>query len=226
MRVQYFLALAKGKEKQIIDAIPNLKYQTEIDNGFGEIIKTRPMLIYTKGKYILQLYVSIVDRNVNIPGRPSSGDDQKWTIIFLTPSDIIDTETGNVFHDWKAGTIFFRKLKRMVLSDQNQNAQNEYHIQGPWSIQEVIRKAPNFAEKWCYPQRPILNENKDIIGYERVPNSDPIVPHVIAGDEPEYMARIDYNPTDDEVNDDIEIEEKNIIPIIEEESLPSRRRIS
>jgi len=187
MRVPFVMAYAKGLGSQIINAINNLEYVA--DEGL-------PRIRYEKNGNVITLLIWRLKSSVTLPWT-SAGTDGKWTIILCTPLPL----------DWRLGPRAFRKLRRFVIGEGNQNGEGEYYLAGPWSIQKVAELYPGFAER--YLKVGVFTEEGEWIG--PIPDAELIAPHVILGDfSPEKTATLDYNPTDQACTDDEEPVEEDI----------------
>lgn len=168
--------------------------------------------IYGLPKYILMFH-KLLDKISLGVNRPSTAPTNKWDIYGVIPQGYDRDGDGKIdFSHWKSGTRMFRRIKKFILSPLNQNAEGEYRLMGPWSAKKIQREAPILADKLFYVQKPIFDVNHQIIGYQKT--GDFRLPWVILGQNPEDMSKIDYDPTDNDVDSDVEVEETVLFPVV------------
>jgi hypothetical protein len=165
-------------------------------------------------KYILMFYKLIdkISLGINLK---STAPTNKWDIYGVMPQGIDQDGDGKIDSEhWKSGTRMFRRLKKFIRSGQNINAQSEYKLMGPWSAKCIERNFPNLADKLFYVQVPIYDVNHNITGYQKTGSFR--LPWIILGQNPEDLSKLDYDPSDNDVDNDVEIGEEILFPVSKE----------
>ena len=167
----FFIAFAAGLETQIINAIhPNIiiknnsgTYNLSFQNAnvdFG-------MIVTPTGATMVKL------SNAN---KQSAGTNQRWNFYWFTPYGLSASEFDKVF-DY---------LRGRVLAGDNQNAQGEKYVLGPWTL-TTARALPESAVK-----RNLFNQASDTPAPRYLP------PHCIFGFESVMTDEPDSDQVDSE----------------------------
>jgi hypothetical protein len=196
-KLAFFLALSKNNNP----VVPLQQLQDNINTT--EIIEEgvdRDILIVNIpsdiGENIYRLFFARIG-NVLANTYDSTSEDSSWDIWCVHTLYINDYTI-----DESRGTDVFRQLRRLRRSSSNRVGDTRTLL-GPWSPKAFERKVGWLSDTMAYPQVPDqLDEDTFPLTWKRDMSASMYVPHVIAGDSPEYLATIDYDPTDEEIDND------------------------
>lgn len=182
MRPTCILAVADGKAKQVIDSL-NLELVLPIHPFVNKRIR------YERNRITIECIVFNLAQNISLPWQ-SAGASGDWD-IFLLVADPGALGSAAVADDggYRWLTRIFRKLRQ--LSDIHPT-----YLRGPWSLQQLIDNYPAKAEQLF--KTDVLDENEQPTG-ERVWN----IP-MLAGDSITSLLAIDYRPSQQEIDEDID----------------------
>jgi hypothetical protein len=197
---------ALGKGKTIIDSINQMKYLEPDHKWPPRILFKIPVgdpieIINPITKEIEIMYKSykeskfLIDKigKTSIPSKPSSGTNGDWAIAYLKQID----------EGLELGPLILKRLRKW---SNNHNTD----MLGPFSILKVYEKYPTFAEKLLKPG--VYDNNGKWLN--AVPGSQLKMPSVWQGDQSsEELAKIDYDPTQEECDNDTEADLNEIFGI-------------
>lgn len=208
-RVPLILAMAKGMGKTIVDSISQLEYWVAAQNN-APSFQNELRWNFPDGS-VLRVYLMRIAQNINL-AQNSTGTDGLWSVYLLIPKVLVD-ENGIPSQPFNIGTRIYRRLKRMVKSAANTDASGNRYLLGPWSPQEIAELRPAFADKYLKEQIPAtFDGDGNVLTTKPKPGALLSTPIIISGESAEKLASIDYRPTDQEVDDDIEGIESTLFP--------------
>lgn len=183
MRVTFCLAYSAGLARQIINAIPAMRYIPA-----GEIRgRNYNSMAITVGGEEYHFLVHQLAAGVALPW-PSAAASELWGVAFMVPCDSMD---------FRRGCKLYRAMRRFILSSANRNGQGDWYLQGPWSLAKVADAYPAFAA-----------EHFAVLDSDGNPTGSYKVPIMFSGDPaPELVALVDYSPDDIDSENDVEPEE-------------------
>lgn len=166
-RPAFVLGVAKGRLLAVLGAL-----------GAQLVQRDQAHIVWTRADgEDLDICLRRLEDDVSLPGLPSAGTGQLWTIYLCLPDHAAAV----------TGRAIFRRLRRAVLAPANTNAQGERFAAGPWSPRAIWRARPALAERW----------------FKRADGSWGL-PIVFAGEGPEAAAEVDYDPTDADCAADVD----------------------
>lgn len=203
-RVNFLIAIAKGRGKQIINNIEQLEYWDAKEND-SPSFQNELRWSFPNGSR-LRMYLIPIARNISLPVK-SIGIDGKWTIYLLIPK-VYEDENGIPSLPFNIGTRVFRKLKKISRSPKNK-VDNQYFLYGPWSPSRVAERFPAFADKYLKEQVPDkFDAEGNVISTKPALGAALRLPIVVGSCDAEKEAAVDYRPTIQEIDDDMEADEK------------------
>lgn len=125
----------------------------------------------------------------------SVAESKMWSVALLYPMS----------QDWANGPMLHRKLRRVAMAAPNG------WIKGPFSLLKAATLWPSFANRYLKPTT--YDEDNDIYITQ---GSEIMCPMVFMGDQDPFdIAKIDYNPSDDDCTNDVEPDKDVIIPPVQ-----------
>jgi len=139
--------------------------------------------------------------------KASTAESGLWDMWCIHPSGLDLNGDGKIDRkEWLAGTAIFRKLARFRLNNKNITLGGT-HILGPWSAKKLQKLFGDAVDCVLYPREP---KDTQVVKGRLVVNSWTFnkaggirLPWVYAGEIPEDLAKVDYDPTQDDINRDV-----------------------
>jgi len=149
--------------------------------------------------------------------KDSIATDGSWDIWVVSPEGFDLNGDGRIdYTEWKTGTKLFRKLARFNKHSKNKDIDNKAYIQGPWSAKELQRKFGADVDCILYMEAPDEVDSTGggitILSWKFIKDDGIRIPWVYAGESPEGLADIDYNPSNSDIDADVEAEKTALFP--------------
>lgn len=205
MKIPFFFAIAKTNKLE--RTLKTLDIKIDVDESQKEF----SILIFKKGQKQYICYAREIENNIPPNTHSSTSLSGKWDIWLVHPQYIIDENKKIIYDDCKSSTIPFRILRKARRSNLNR-LDNKRTILGPWTPKSYLKRVSFLADNHLYNKKPNkLDKNGMPLSFIKDDTRPIRVPWVFLGDSPEQLTEIDYDPTIEEIENDIEIEEKVLL---------------